>query len=242
MLPTAAVFIILLLLLLEPPREKEIAAGKATTSLSRDGFTVLNATSVSDLMRRTLAQLPAGYRFLDYSYEIRGTSLETWHRDVTSGQTYHGAAHPTYTVIHYLCAGPLLSVSPGSHKTLPFSWSAPLTLRGDFGTAVLFNADLLHAGAPNTMGSARWAIQYKVAHVSDLLALSHLAGKHVAKDGRHQRESGCFRAAVNRWFSWKTAWLTNSVLYPLMQRRYDGWLGQLQRLVGIEFYNNPHQS
>jgi len=206
------------------------------TNLVRDGFVVAHGIgSFSELKRSVLAQLPVDYQFLDYSYYIRGTSLETWHRDVTSGQAYHRTAHPTYTVIHYLCDGDLLSVSPGSHRTLPFSWGAPLTLTGGAGTAVLFNADLLHAGAPNRIGAARRAIQYKVAHVSDLPALSHLAGKHVAKDGGG---SGSGRG-LHRWLSWKTAWLTNSLLYPLMQTRLDGWLGALQRLVGIDFYNNP---
>jgi hypothetical protein len=203
-------------------------------SLREDGYVVFRAQP-HDLVFQTLSLLPRGYVFLDYSYTIVGDSLVTWHRDVTSGQAYHGAAHPTYTLIHYFCDGDLLSVSPGSHLTLPFSFGAPRTIVGWNGTAVLFNADLLHAGAPNRIGKARYAIQYKIAHRDDLAALGHLSDIHAVKRG----EGGySFVDAFRRWYSWKFAWISNTVLYPFMQRRHDGWRGALQRLVNMDFYNN----
>ena len=62
--------------------------------LYKDGFTAFESHP-DHLVFDTLVQLPKGYVFLDYSYTIRGDSLVTWHRDVTSGQTYHGTTFPT---------------------------------------------------------------------------------------------------------------------------------------------------
>ena len=203
-------------------------------NLFKDGFTSFESRP-SDLIQETLERLPQGYIFLDYSYSIKGDSLVTWHRDVTSGQSYHGTLFPTYTLIHYLCDGDLLTVSPGSHLTLPFSFGQTFILNGWNGTAVLFNADLLHAGAPNRIGAARHAVQYKLAHRSDLPRLTHLDGVHATKIGNGGYS---YLDAFRRWYSWKFAWISNTVLYPLMQRRLGGILGIMQRIINLDFYNN----
>ena len=201
------------------------------SNLHNNGFVVYNT---NDIFNDTLERLPYGYVFLNYSYTIKGTSLITWHRDVTSGQSYLGTNYPTYTAINYLCDGDLLTVCGGSHNTLPFSFCAPQIIKGKSGTTVLFNADLLHAGAPNKIGDGRHAIQYKIAHIDDLKFLNHLQGINVTKSDNTPQKF----VALQRWYSWKFAWLSNTFFYTLMQKRHNGILGYIQSLINIDFYNS----
>jgi hypothetical protein len=225
---------ILFFYLLAPPQETHLRPN-TTTDLQKDGF-VTYTSNGQDFKLDTLLRLPPDYIFLNYSYTIQGTSLVTWHRDVTSGQQYFGTRYPTYTAILYLCSGDLLTVSPGSHRTFPFSYGAPLIIRGGIGTMVLFNADLLHAGAPNKLGNDRIAVQFKIAHADDLPFLTHLQGIHARKIESNNMYG--FKDMVRRWFSWKFSWITNTALYPFMQRRHGGVMGALQYIANMDFYNN----
>jgi len=212
------------------------------TTLEADGFVVFHSLSGSQsgsqsdsLQQATLQRLPPNYEFLEYEYRIRGTSLSTWHRDVTSGQSYYQTKYPTYTAIHYLYDGAHLSVAPGSHRTFPFTWTGPMHIDGANGTVVLFNADLLHSGRPNRIGSARYAVQYKIAHSYDLAALRHLDGINITKTVASDADIPFWVHTLS--FHW--AWLTSTVLASLLQQRYaaGSFAGLLQTLIPIQFYN-----
>jgi len=212
------------------------------TTLEADGFVVfhflsgsLSGSPQASLQQATLQRLPPDYEFLDYEYTIRGTSLSTWHRDVTSGQSYHQTKYPTYTAIHYLYDGAHLSVAPGSHRTFPFTWTGPKHIDGANGTVVLFNADLLHAGRPNRIGAARHAVQYKIAHSYDLAALRHLDRTIITKIGDPDDDIPFWVHKMS--FHW--SWLTSTVLASLLQQRYaaGSFAGALQSLIPIQFYN-----
>ena len=185
-----------------------------------------------------LDRLPPGYEFLNYEYTIRGTSLSTWHRDVTSGQVYHGTAHPTYTVIRYEYDGDFLTVIPQSHATYPFALSRTQMINGTAGTTILFNADLLHAGAPNRVGAARLARQYKVVHRDDRSLLTHLEGIQVCKEGTGDNMTLVDWA--KRVLSWQWAFLLNlpEVAHLSQSRQVPGSIGALlQKVVNLDFFN-----
>ncbi len=208
------------------------------TDLSVDGYRVLHTATPGAMRSTVLSQLPDGYEFLDYEYTIQGASLTTWHRDVTSGQQYQGTTHPTYTVIRYEYEGDLLTVIPRSHITFPFSIDRTQAINGTAGTTILFNADLLHAGAPNRVGTARVAHQYKVAHRADLSHLSHLAGIRATKTGDGAQMKGVDWA--KRILSWQWAWFLNlpAVAYLLQDRQPTGTVGALlQRAANQDFFN-----
>ena len=211
-------------------------AGRVT-DLSNDGYAVFH-TDATEYRSRVLDRLPAGYEFLNYEYTIRGTSLSTWHRDVTSGQTYHATTHPTYTVIRYEYDGDFLTVVPMSHATYPFSIGRTQMINGTAGTTVLFNADLLHSGAPNRVGAARLARQYKVAHRDDRPRLTHLEGVNLCKDGGGSEMTHLDWA--KRLLSWQWAWLLNlpEVAHLSQERQPPGSFGALlQRAVNLDFFN-----
>jgi len=140
--------------------------------LDKDGFEIIETKT--DVLRR----LPPGYVFLDYKYTIKGCTLSTFHRDVTSSQYVFKTKHPIYTWITYDYNGIPLSVCPGSHKTTPFLFSSPQSVNCK---AALFNCDLVHAGTINHTKQPRNAVQYKVAHIDDLDKLSHLEGVNKIK-------------------------------------------------------------
>jgi hypothetical protein len=210
--------------------------GRAT-DLSTDGYVVFHSDAVS-YHRGVLERLPEGYEFLDYEYTIRGTSLTTWHRDVTSGQSYYGTTHPTYTVIRYEYEGDLLTVIPKSHAAYPFAIDRTQMINGTAGTTILFNADLLHAGAPNKVGGARLARQYKVVHREDRARLAHLEGIHVEKTGEGTQMTTVDWA--KRVLSWQWAFLLNlpTVAHLSQERQPTGSVGAtLQRIVNQDFFN-----
>lgn len=127
-----------------------------------------------------LHYLPEGYQFLDYKYKLNCSTISTFHRDIFSSKYELKAKYPIYTYIIYMNRRygihPLLSVCPGSHLSVPFLWSSSVTISGKFGTAVLFDSDLVHAGAFNDLGVDRYAQQYKIVHKDDLHLLNHIVG------------------------------------------------------------------
>jgi len=207
------------------------AGGRPRATLERDGYVELDG--LGDRFD-ALRHLPDGYAFLDYRYEIRGCTLATFHRDVTSSRHVHGTSRPTYTLIVYE-PGPehTLSVCPGSHRTVPFLFSRPVSLRS---RAVLFDCDLVHAGALSGGGAGRRAVQYKIAHADDAGALAHLVGVDAAKDG------GCggprIADHVYRRLSLVFSLPVNHLLTPLLQSEHSPLLC---RLFGESrcFYNRP---
>ena len=214
--------------------------GKPTT-LKGDGFIVHDATvvtskqAVKDLVRNTLGP---DYMLLDYVYTISGCSLSTFHRDVTSSQRGWNTEYPTYTAIHYLTGGDMLSVCRKSHTDYPFTWSRPENITGPADRIVLFNADLLHAGMPNTIGARRHAIQYKIAHRQDIHSgvISHLEGVHMTKTETSTQNR--FTEWILRKLSYHGSWVTNTVCRSLLTQKYrHGLASLLQRMIPLQFYN-----
>ena len=99
--------------------------------------------------------LSNNYKILNYKYSIKGCTLQTFHRDVTSSQYIFKTKYPVYTYIEYFNKGPVLSVCPGSHKTVPFLFQRAQTIYNNNNSriGILFNCDLVHAGALNNLGN-----------------------------------------------------------------------------------------
>ena len=223
-------------------------------SLDEDGYVTItyhnaskkNHIAVSELHQTILQKLPKGYTFLKYKYIIRGCSLSTFHRDVTSSQYIYDTKYPIYTYIEYTIPDnhiepvPLLTVCPQSHKTTPFVYSSPVVIRGLGNMGVLFHCDLLHAGAINQLGENRYAEQYKIAHVEDLDKLSHLQNIHMEKDGKC--DISPFYEYISRRISWIFAHIANHHFTSYLQTRPDTLAGKLLLyLYGREFYNRGDQ-
>lgn len=239
--PVAMVLLIVLIASLFSYRDsigQSVPAHPYSTSLEKEGYVVLPPGTP------LLQTLPPGYELLDYEYTIRGTSLTTWHRDVTSGRRYHGARYPTYTAIRYDSPGPMLSVVPGSHQTWPFAWEEARTLVIEKpGTIVLFDADLLHAGAPSADAVAsrqavasppprKQATQYKIVHHED-----RATGNFQHLEGVRATSTEATPSACMRWLSWTFAWVSSTVGAAFQQRKESGWMGAIQELFP-QFYNN----
>jgi len=150
-------------------------------TIEKDGFIIINNPyNKNDILK----YLPKGYNFINYIYEIKGCSISTFHRDITSSQYIFNTEYPVYTYIIYHNTGKLLSIVPNSHKTIPFLWDKVYTISGKGNTGILFNSDLIHAGAINEFGDKRYAIQYKICHYKDLNKLNHLIGVNKTKIGK----------------------------------------------------------
>jgi hypothetical protein len=202
------------------------------TTIETDGYTQWR-TNERNLQDDTRSLLGPDYVFLDYKYTIKGCSLTTFHRDVTSAQKFHGTQHPTYTLIQYHYDGDFLSICPKSHQQYPFAWCRPVNISGRRGTCVLFNADMLHAGMPNQVGGARHVVQYKIVHRDDLDKVAHLQSLHVTK------EAGVESSWVWRRLSYYNAWWLHILFAPLMERAYaTGVSAVIQAAAPDRFYNN----
>jgi hypothetical protein len=206
------------------------------TDLGEDGFVVWcwGGRSMEEEVARILGP---DYVFLDYTYLIKGCSLSTFHRDVTSGQQFWGTKYPTYTALRYAAPGPMLSVCRGSHRQYPFAWSRPETIHGKQNTCILFNADILHAGAPNTLGPHRFAIQYKICHREDVDRLAHLNGVHGSQT------KGPATNPWQEWFYRRLSYLVagsiSNLCTPLMLSQARGGISRwIQDRIPFRFYNN----
>jgi hypothetical protein len=138
--------------------------------LYKDGYKVFS----NDDKKEVLQSLPHGYKFLNYKYTIKGCTIATFHRDITSSQYIYKTKHPVYTYITYMNDGDLLCLCPGSHLSTPLSFNNPVIVTGKPNTSILFNCDIIHAGAINKFGKNRHAIQLKICHIDDIQILEHL--------------------------------------------------------------------
>ena len=153
------------------------------TNIHKDGFKIwnikLNKNVSKDKMLKklkelSLKELGEDYIFLDYKYHLKGCSVSTYHRDITSNKTTLNTKYPTYTALIYRYNGNYISVCPGSHKTYPFTFKRPISVKGKEIGMVIFNGDLLHAGMINNVGKKRDFMQFKIVHKSDYKKLAHL--------------------------------------------------------------------
>jgi len=204
-------------------------------NLKTDGFLVFSEHPENN-RTETLKKLPGGYKFLDYSYVIKNSTISTFHRDVTSSQTMYNTNYPVYTLIIYKNEGRLLSICPGSHETNPFVHSQIINITGPKNTCILFDCDILHAGCFNEC-KEREIVQYKIAHHDDDLLLKHLNNVHIVKE-----ENDCDDSVYNHFLrkcSFFFEMPINTVFYPLFQKKHeDGVLSKLQQYGGTQFYYN----
>lgn len=227
-------------------QEKDVHIYQCQYNLAKDGIRILYnpryAKETKDmpstgLQTDILRELPEGYQFMDYIYKIENNSLSTFHRDVTSSKSIFQTKYPVYTVILYKYDGELFSFCPRSNHTYPFVWSLITNVSGKKGTVFLFDSDLLHAGG-NPSGVKREVVQYKVCHLEDLERLRELSG--VRMDKKELSGENSFYNAFLRKASYFFEMPINYFCYPLMIKRQnsDHWIGKIQEMIPISFYNN----
>ena len=205
---------------------------KFENDLASNGFVVFHDHNFNSIKQH----ITDDYVILNYEYVIKGCSLSTYHRDVTSSRYVFKTRHPVYTYIQYFNDGPLLSVCPKSHKTTPFNFNRPITINGTQNTAILFNCDLLHAGCINQFGDKRIVKQYKIAHKDDLDKLKHLQDIKKVKVG--ECDISPTYEYLCRKISLQFPYLFNHVLTPYLQSNHDTLLNTiLLNIYGRSFYN-----
>lgn len=187
---------------------------KNRRTLKKDGFIVFQENNINNVFN----QLPKDYILLDYIYQIKGCSISTFHRDVTSSQYIFKTKYPVYTYITYENSGALLSLCPCSHKTTPFLFERPVIIMGHKGTSVLFNCDIIHAGAINKFGDRRHATQYKLCHIDDVEKLKHLNGINIINLGKCEKNSENYEYFLRK-ISLFFPFILNHILTKLLQNK-----------------------
>ena len=137
----------------------------------------------SDKIREKIKNiLGKDYILIDYCYLIENSAIHTYHRDYTSSMNYNNLNHPSYTMILYLDNSDTgLNLIPGSHNDNISIYLVDKSekLNFDAGTAILFNADVLHAGTASDGNVSRHCIQFKIIHKDDLNKMPWLDNFHV---------------------------------------------------------------
>ena len=209
---------------------------KYQRTLKKDGYIVFH----ENILNNVLHELPKGYVFIDYKYQIKGCSLSTFHRDVTSSQYVFNTKYPVYTYITYNNDGSLLSLCPASHMTTPFLFEHPVIITGRSGTSILFNCDIIHAGAINEFGDQRHATQYKICHIDDLDKLQHLNGINITKYGTCKNNSTNYEYLLRKT-SLFIPFIINHLFTKLLQDKpkQDSTIEYIvQKLYIGDFYNS----
>jgi len=117
------------------------------------------------------------YVFQDYIWVIQKSSVHTCHRDNNGDFFNPGQKHPSYTMLVYLeDMDRCLSVIPKSHTHVDSyftNFNGGLhTVLCNQGDAILFNANLIHAGCINEKDD-HLRIQLKVSHRDDIPKLAY---------------------------------------------------------------------
>ena len=188
------------------------------------------------LKQKCLQKLPPNYIFLDYSYEIINSRLYTFHRDLTSSQSYQKLLHPSYTLIIYLYDGEFLNICPDSLKKMTVG--KPVTIKGKKGTAILFNADMAHAAAAYYTPH-RHCIQYKICHSDDIMRLNHLNKQHVIKRNDVPKKNKLSEHYLSR-LSHKYLLLNDlRFIGDLSERKNNNIISRiLRKIFKLDFYND----
>jgi hypothetical protein len=125
--------------------------------------------------------LSRDFVFMDYIMFLENSVLHTCHRD-NNAKRFNNLKHRSYTMLLYIddmknC----LDIVPDSHYTLDngiYSHDITHQFLCDSGSAILFDASLVHSGSlENNNGKTR-RIQLKITHKNDIEALSYYDGYH----------------------------------------------------------------
>lgn len=186
-------FLLIIIILLIPFYiDESIMKNVQIYTLKKNDFTIFNLTKndtkqqivnnkiTSSIKKEILKKLPDNYHFLDYSYEIKNSSLYTFHRDVTSSKKFQKLKYKSYTLIIYFNKGKHLSICPNSVNS-KFLIPKPQTIIGNSGQCILFNSDIVHAAAIDKT-TERYCKQYKICHIDDINKLKHLQNQHIKKE------------------------------------------------------------
>lgn len=122
------------------------------------------------------------YVLIDYSYFIENSAIHTYHRDYTSSQKYNNLDFPSYTLILYLNNSDIgLNLIPGSHVDENWFYIIDKSKKLKFnkGDAIIFNADILHAGSALSQDIKRRCVQFKIIHKNDIYKMPWLLNFHV---------------------------------------------------------------
>jgi len=135
---------------------------------------LINHTLLNNIIHKKLGE---DYRFQDYIWIIKKSSVHTCHRDNNGDFFNVSQKHPSYTLLVYLedmekCLG----IIPQSHKSLN-SYNINLTNKVEAllckkGDAILFNANLIHVGTIQKKDD-HLRIQMKITHNDDIPVLSY---------------------------------------------------------------------
>lgn len=130
------------------------------------------------IQARLTELLGDGYGFQDYIWIIEKSNVHTCHRDNNGDYFNAGQKHPSYTMLLFL--EPMkrcLDVVPGSHSRRyrdGFHLTDPTkSVLCTPGSALLFNANLIHSGSFNHQKPNNIRLQFKVTHKDDLKVLSY---------------------------------------------------------------------
>ena len=194
------------------------------------------ATITESIKRICLNKLPTNYMFLDYSYEIINSRLYTYHRDLTSSQSFQNLKYPSYTLIIYLYDGKFLNICPNSLQK--FTVGKPFTIKGNKGTAVLFNSDMVHA-ANSYYTPYRHCIQYKICHSEDKKKLNHLMNQHIIKKQSKVSKISYLESYLSR-LSHKYLLVNDlKIIGKLSERNNNNLISRICKTVfGLDFYND----
>jgi hypothetical protein len=213
-------------------------------SIKNEGFTIFNINikefqkDNQKIFNSILKKLPNYYQFLDYEYKIVNSTVYTFHRDVTSSKNYQGLVYPSYTLIIYINNNnnKLLSICPNSHKQKLFI-SPPINIYGrTSGCGILFDADIVHAGAINET-SERTAFQYKICHKEDIYKLKHLNGQYIEKIDKIRHFT--LLDEIISFLSYKTIPIFDTDLGTIIEKKPDNIIiNKISEILNINFYIN----
>ena len=206
---------------------------KEEPTLEEDGFIKLYNIK----KEYVLSYLPKDYVFIDYKYTIKGCTLSTFHRDVTSSQYIFNTKYPVYTYIKYYNDGPHISLCPGSHKSVPLNFNKAKIINGKKSDGYLFNCDLIHAGAINDNKDERLVIQYKICHKDDLNKLKHLIG--IKKFQKNDCNNNLYYDMILRKLSLLFPYITNHVFTKYLQSKQNNIFQKIiNNIYKRDFYNS----
>jgi hypothetical protein len=144
--------------------------------------TLLHNTNLLKLIRSSTTD---NHIFQDYIWIIKKSVVHTCHRDNNGDFFNDGQLYPSYTMLLYLEDMPsALGFIPKSHikqnkYTNSFNLANPLThVSCKKGTAILFNANLIHVGTIDDAADDHIRVQMKITHNDDRVHINYYENFH----------------------------------------------------------------